>query len=273
MPLKYFDCPDNQRRLITQCIVACPRPEGRCLSLPTLFAVGKQREWNGTPSTTQLLKGTRLAYLEIVKDYAENPLDSAFKLLGMRHHHQLDVIAKKLDMLSEKPVGSGITGILDLLEPDELEPECYKLIDYKTSGSYAVAKALGRKNGNPDITEWELQLNNYRLEVEKLGFPISRMFIQACVRDGGTFSARNNRVPEKLLLIPIKKIDDNFIKTYFYNKAKALLDALESKTLPPMCEWDERWGNRRCFGGFCPVVEFCPEGSKMTKQDLQKEMK
>ena len=208
--LTYFKCPDGTQRPIKECLESCPNPEGRCLSLPTLYELGQVRPWKGRASTTQLLKGVRQVYLEITQPYAIDPFDSAFMLLGTRHHQQLDSTAKLLEMLSEQNIDTETTGILDLLEPDTLDTGNYILCDYKTSGSYAVAKALGRKNnqGEPDMLDWELQLNNYRMGVEKLGLTVSRMVIQCCVRDGGTRTARDNKVPEKFVRIPVKRLDD-----------------------------------------------------------------
>lgn len=162
--LTSFRCPDGITRPIVQCLEKCSRPEGRCLSLPTLYEIGKVRPFAGTFSTTQLLKGCRQVYLEILKPHSIDPLDTAFMLLGTRHHQKLDFAAKQLNMDSEKKLDAKISGILDLLEPDELHEGFTKLIDYKTSGSYAIAKALGRKSdtGESDMREWELQINKYR---------------------------------------------------------------------------------------------------------------
>jgi hypothetical protein len=194
-------------------------------------------------------------------------MESAFMLLGTRVHGKLDYTAKQLGMMSEKKLDFEISGILDLLEPDSLCPDKYILYDYKTSGSYAVAKALGRKNtdGEPDMVEWERQLNKYRIEVERLGFPISRMIIQACVRDGGTWSARDNNVPEKFVLIPVKRLEDETVFYYFHDKGEALIKAVDTDTIPEMCQYEERWGNRRCTKNYCNVFEFCPEGKMMNK--------
>jgi hypothetical protein len=266
--LKYFNCPDGVKRPIKDCFDHCPNKDGRCLSLPTLYEIGNARPFTGTFSTTQLIKGIRQVYLELTNDYAINPMDTAFMLLGTRHHQKLEYSAKLHGMVSEKQLGSEISGIIDLLEPDELNPNYYKLLDYKTAGSYAVAKALGRKSddGVADMREWELQLNKYRIELELLGIPISRMIIQSCVRDGGTFSARNNGVPEKFVMIPVKKLDDIEVFYYFKDKADALIKALETQTMPEeMCNWEERWGNRRCTKDYCSVYEWCPEGKQMNK--------
>lgn len=271
MPLTSFRCSDGVQRPIKECLEKCGRETGRCLSLPTLYEIGKVRPFKGTFSTTQLLKGCRQVYLEILNPFAIDPMDSAFMLLGTRHHQKLDFAAKQLNLTSEQVIDAEISGILDLLEPDELHEGFFKLVDYKTSGSYAIAKALGRKNetGESDMLDWELQLNKYRIELERLGAKISRMFIQGCVRDGGTYAARNNNVPEKFVMIPVKQLDDQEVFYYFKDKADIIKKALEATELPKLCSWEERWANRRCIDNYCPVVQWCPEGSKMAKSKGQ----
>jgi len=275
MSAKYFLCPDEQKRAKTECLERCPRPEGRCLSLPYLYEVGNTRKWRGTPSTTQLLNPTRMSYLQITKPYSIDPLESAFMVLGTRHHKTLEIVANKIKgLIAEKKLSktdvSQNTGILDLLEPDELKDGYYKLIDYKTWGSYSLAKILGRSNSNGgyEVNQLALQLNNYRIKVEQLGFPISRLLVQCTARDGGTFTARNNKIDEKVMLIPVDLMDNDLVLDYFYNKTTELLTALETETLPPLCPYEERWGSKRCKN-YCNVAEFCPEGAKINKLQLE----
>jgi len=216
-----------------------------------------------------------MSYLQITKPYSIDPLESAFMVLGTRHHKTLEIVANKIKgLIAEKKLSktdaSQNTGILDLLEPDELKDGYYKLIDYKTWGSYSLAKILGRSNSNGDyeVNQLALQLNNYRIKVESLGFPISRLLVQCTARDGGTFTARNNKIPEKVLLIPVEIIDNDLVLDYFYNKTTELLTALETKTLPPLCPYEERWSGKRCKN-YCNVAEFCPEGAKINKVTLE----
>lgn len=266
MPLTKFKCPDGITRPISECLNKCPRPEGRCLSLPTLYEIGKSYPYTGKNSTTMLLPGTRLAYLKIKCDYAIDPLDSAFKLLGTRHHQKLDYAAKILGLQSEKPMDYEIKSILDLLEPDELNEGSFILYDYKCWGSYSVAKALGLKSddGEADMRDTELQLNDYRWKIESLGLKISRIKVQSVVRDGGTWYAKKQGVVNKFEMIPVKRMDDLEVFYYFFDKDKALKDAIATNTLPPMCSFDERWGGNRCKKA-CEVMEFCPEGRAVNK--------
>lgn len=291
--MTHFICPDGQRRPISECLQGCPRPEGECLALPYLIQIADRRPWTGKPSTTQLINGTRLAFLEITQNYAVDPFERAFAALGTRHHHRFKEIAKKLNVLSEEKLEGEVTGILDLLVPDrQVTYEAYRLYDYKTAGSFKVAKALGLvgrkipnlggevyktsgkwgKAGDPkmvtvfdqdpkavDMWDWELQNNNYRIMVEACGFPISEMFNQVTVRDGGTMVAQNRGIVKNIYLIPIKRLPDDEVKAYFRNKRLALLHFLSKQTVPPPCTAKESWDGRRC-DGFCDLWEFCDVG-------------
>ncbi len=279
MPLKYFKCPSEDAELITpvkDCLEMCPRSVGRCLALSHLtFIAQSGREWEGQASVTQLIKPTRLAFLEITKDYTVNPDDMAFLMYGTLHHRRLEGINEKLEGLTEHKISQEITGTLDRLEPDELNPGKYKLIDYKLVGAYAVAKALGIQNGeqvDPDMLDWELQSNKYCILLEadpKLSklFPISRMLIQATIRDSGLKQMNMLGLPRRMPLIPVKRLDDDFVNEYFLTKDYALHKALESSEMPPMCSYQENWGNRRCKS-YCVVAGFCPEGAKINRVEL-----
>ncbi len=268
--LKYFICPDGQKRAITECLEKCPRPSGRRLSLPTLYELGNNRPWNGKTSTTMLLNPTRQEYLKITKDYAIIPQERAFALLGSRHHYRLDIMAKKIaELQSEKKAENVInTGTLDLLEPDELNEGKWKLIDYKTWGAFSVVKILDKDSY--ERYSASLQLNDYRIMVEPLGFEVSRMLWQITVRDGGTKTFREHKLDNKMPMVEADLIDNDAVLDYFYQKNKALMDALAKQELPPLCSFDERWHGRRCAGNLCEVHMFCPEGSKINRVKLEK---
>jgi hypothetical protein len=228
--------------------------------------MGTIREWRGTPSTTQLLNPTRIEYLKIKYPFAVDPFDQAFALLGTRHHGRLEIVAKKIEgLIAEKKLTGEVTGILDLLEPINGSDK-YRLIDYKTYGSYSVAKLLGlKKDGEHDQRKLALQLNNYRLMVSELGFNIVELKAQMTVRDGGTFSARNNGIDKNIYMMPVEIMPDDEVKEYFLTKAFALTEAIKNDTLPEMCPFEDRWSNKRCLN-FCAVKEWCPEGKQMNKR-------
>jgi len=227
------------------------------------------------PSTTQLLNPTRQEYLKIMRDYAIAPKSRAFALLGTRHHRRLEVVAKKIEGVeAELQLKTPeVSGILDLLEPDPSQPSTYILWDYKTWGSYSLALCLGlNKNGEYEKRQITLQLNNYRVLVEglvELGFKISQMKVQCTARDGGTFMARKNGIEELITTIPIDFMPDDEVREYFSRKREALLVALETATMPGLCDYEERWKGRRCKGDLCPVHPFCPEGAKINKVALE----
>jgi len=265
-PLKSFICPDNTKITTEQCLAKCPRPQGRCLSLPTLMEVSYDRVYNGTPSTTQLLNPTRYEYLKIKYDYMINPFNRAFALLGTRHHRRLELIAKRLENLqAEKKLTGEISGVVDLLEPNG--ENTFRLIDYKTFGNYQMVKL--QDENSPEYQKLALQCCNYRLMAQELGFAITEIFAQVTIRDGGTWVARKNGICERMIFMPVKILDDDFVKDYFISKEFKLKDALIKNELPELCDYQNRWGNRRCSPEFCEVVSHCPEGASMNKMPLE----
>lgn len=269
MPLTYFNCPDGVKRPIAQCLENCQRELGRCLSLPTLHELSSGRVWTGKPSTTQLINPTRMEYLKITKNYAITPQERAFALLGTQHHRRLELIAKMIPQLeAEKKLSDAVnTGILDLLEPDDNSAGQWIITDYKTWGSFAVSKI--NIKGSYERYTASLQLNDYRLKVESLGFSVSKLRWQITVRDGGTYTAKNNGVESKLLVVEADRMDDDEVTEYFYRKNNDLLVALNKSTLPILCPFEERWQGRRCKGELCEVHMFCPEGSQINKVKLE----
>jgi hypothetical protein len=287
MPAKYFLCPNGNKILIEQCLQKCPRPIptpeqwelliqgklnwadfGRCLALGHLtFISYSSHTWHGKASVTQLIKPTRQAWLEIVKEYTLIPDDQAFTMYGTLHHQRLETVNKKLEGQAELKVIGEISGIIDRLEPDELKEGFYKLIDYKLVGAYSIAKALGNENRDPDMNDWELQLNKYKLLLEadsilsKL-FPISRLVIQATVRDSGLKQINMLNLPKRMPMIPVKLLDPNEVNEYFMTKDYLLYKALEDNIMPPMCE--DTWQGRRCRS-YCSLAQYCPEGAKIKK--------
>jgi hypothetical protein len=253
--LRYFNCAVGKIE-IAHCLNHCPQSKGRCLSLPTLAEVGYSRDFKRL-SVTQLIAPTRIEYLKITEDYSVDPKERAFLLLGTRHHQHLDGVAQKLKCISEKRmISDEITGCADLLEP--ISGDAYRLIDYKTFGAYAVKKAM--KGDTRDIS---LQLNSYRIMFEEIGFKIQELFIQVTVRDFTAKTPETDGITEKMFLIQIPMIGNVEVKDYFSQKSEALLSALYRREIPTMCDYSERWSNRRCLF-FCDVKFACPEGSKMS---------
>ena len=287
-----FICPNGTTVAFETCMARCPWGD-RCLTKSTLYHLSKVRPWTGKPSTTQLINPTRIEFLKITQSYAVAPVRMAFALLGTRVHLGLADADTDVSILEEHLEDELTSGTPDCYE---LEPgaEGGILTDYKTWGSYRVARALGivkvrvpdptgavyRRSGpgytagqpkmvtrfsrDPnavklDDAEW--QLNDYRLHFEERGFPVDRLQIEAIVRDGETQAARTRGVLEPMYLIPVRTLPDDMVRAYFTNKREALLSALESGRLPPECTDDECWDGRRCRY-YCDVWAFCPRGQQ-----------
>lgn len=263
MPLTHFDC-EAGNIPIKECLKSCPLGD-RCLSLATLHDVGKNRDYHDKFSTTLLINPTRIAYLLLTTNYSINPKERAFALLGTRHHKRLEVVGQRLKELKvELPVlDFETTSTIDNLEPDNAAPGFWLLIDYKTWGCYSVMKALGvDKQGNkvkPDYSHADLQLNDYRIKAESLGFPISHMRIQYTARDGNTELSRRYGLDKPMGLIEIPRYEDIEITEYFQGKNEALRYAIENKEMPPICSAEDRWGDKRCRL-YCDVRVNCEHG-------------
>ena len=179
--------------------------------------------------------------------------------------------------------------------PNRPNHDFYVLTDYKTFGSYKVAKCLGivkitkdvpvldgegepillksgPNKGNPktkqehrfeiqsdkvDMLETEIQINRYRILFESSGFNISRMQIQACVRDGGTYIAKSRGIEKNMYLIPVKRLPDQYVLDYYKTLSKEIEQADETGYTRKCDSW-ESWDGRRC-NGYCDVKQYCDE--------------
>jgi len=268
--------------------------KGRCATIPYLSAVSQEREWSGIASTTQLLNGTMYEFLRLTKPYSATPDSRAFALHGTHSHDQLEQAAKKLGLPSEIALNID-RDIFDLLQPAQ---DGWILVDNKTWGSYKVGKALGMqdpvkvpdpsgelykrdsqygKAGTPkmvnlfkqdpakaDMWEAELQLNRYRVMLDDLGVKVVSMALFVVVRDGGLQVATSRGVDRNIYLIPVKKLDDNFITGYFMAKDNALKLALATGKWSEPCDSRECWEGAKC-ASYCECWMYCPKGLLLKK--------
>lgn len=280
MPAKWFICPDGEQIEMNSCIekgcrIATEFPAGRCLSRRTLTLISEQRPWNGTPSTTQLLKCTREAYLEITQDYAIDPQDELWRVHGSRAHFALEQYNDNA-LSEERLYDERSSGAFDYYDDGTL-------YDTKTWGSYKIMKALGmyqvevetgeilksgpnkgkpktkkewRTDGKPDLFDQEMQLNDYRMKLEAAGFPVNEMLIEALARDGSTWIAGSRGVQKNGILIPVRRLPDDEVKAYFGTKNAALMSALNNYSLPPCGNEQETWKGRKCEK-YCRVSDYC----------------
>lgn len=291
MPYDTFICPDGHKVQIKECLSECRlngteyAPCGRCLSKPTLASIAQQRKWTGVPSTTQLLKGTREAYLEITRNYSINPRESLFMINGTRSHDYLEQFVTN-DDLAEIRLDDGVsTGAFDFYSTENGGT----LFDYKLYGSWKVAKILGlytkrvptgevyktgAKKGQPKYRneirsggprhrlDLAIQLNDYRMKIEKeLQKPVANLVCEVIVRDGNTYIATQRGITSPGYLVPINKISDVWVERYMKKKAGDLVKALETNTMPPPCRYSETWGGTKCER-YCNVAQFCEKGKK-----------
>ena len=287
--LEWFKCSDGEVTKASDCLKNCRMGE-RCLTLPTLEWIGKERVWDGIASTTQLLNGTMYSFLKLTQPYVVDPDDMAFALLGSIHHDKMRDMAKELGLPAEIALTTEDRDIFDLLEPDN---DGYILTDYKTWGSFKVAQAIGMvktgqrpdpsgevykrsgawgKAGTPKMvpvframpgeaenTDAELQLNRYRIMIEEKGLIINRMRVQVTVRDGELAVARSRGIEKNLMMIPIKRLADDDVRDYFDMKATQLTTALEDGRCSIPCSNHECWDGVRCRS-YCEVAMYCPKG-------------
>jgi hypothetical protein len=282
MPSTAFICPDGVTITFSDCLNKGCRLNCRCLSKRTLRAIAQQREWTGEPSTTQLLKGSREAYLEIVKEYSIDPMNELFRVLGSKAHAFLEEFTDN-ELTEERLHDDIASGQFDFYDP-----ETCALVDTKTWGSYKVMKALGfrqetvetgecfksgPRKGMPktkkivvkaetDMKDTEIQLNHYRTLLEATGFQVKEMFVEAIVRDGGTYMAIGRGIDNNGYLIPVKRIPDEEVREYLNGKRFSLLYALETGEMPEPCTDEECWDGHKC-AGYCRVAKFCDASGEL----------
>ena len=104
--------------------------------------------------------------------------------------------------------------------------------------------------------------------LERAGFKVNLMFIEALCSDSGLRIATERGISKSVYIIPINKISDHWLNRHFQHKAKLLREAIKSKTLPPVCSFRERWGNRKCLG-YCAARENCPYAQRLQSQNKE----
>lgn len=295
MPLTHFKCPDGVLIETYECMAEC-RMSRRCSTLPWLAQVADERKWDGTPHVTDLTMGTMEKFLRITEPYAVEPTGAgpAFAQLGIAVHLNLEEKAKEIGHPAEWNFHDPgvLQGQVDYLEPNP--DSSYNIWDYKTWGSYKIAMAMGiiaiktgkgktrhisrsYDPGKVDNFDAELQLNAYRVAAEKRDIRIKDMFIQAIVRDGNTQIAKSRAVTESVAVIPVNRLPDEFINSYFSLKGRVLtrsiftwqrkqemgelFEVTPGDVEPTLCTNEETWNGRKCKD-YCNVAYACPVGRK-----------
>lgn len=268
----------------------------RCATRSYLRLVSADRKWTGKPSTTQLIQGTMEAFLKLKHEYAASADRRAFMIHGTKAHKNLETSDDEYSILEEKFQNDDHTGMSDVYEQED---GIGTLVDYKISGSYKVAKALGmvmvdeltgelyktgkrkgeqktrkvltRDETKIDLWDWEYQLNDYRMKFEKLGFPVQKMKIQVTVRDGNTYIARSRGVIRNVYYFTVRRIPDAQVTAFFEAKRQALFKALAQNYWNDPCTTKENWDGLKCEK-YCDVAEFCKLGKYLMKEKESDEM-
>jgi len=296
MPATKFICPDGGVINIKECLKnrGC-RASRRCASRSYLNIVAGERKYRGV-SPSMAGNGAREIFLKATTDYAISINSSVWQTFGSILHAELEKypIAKALTEVRLK--SDWISGTADLVEPDESRPGSHILIDHKFFGSFHVMQILGvsvkktripalDKNGNKayykggmkagklktknfnvktidrelarrELRGASLQQNCYRMILEENGYKISRMQLQVFVRDGGTFSAKNNGVDDNIMMIDVPKIKDSEVKK-FYKDLENEVDKAFKVGYAPYCSSEQRWDGRKC--SLCEVESACKQ--------------
>ena len=288
MPATKFICPNGNRISIADCLKSCPQKE-RCLFLPTLRAVAVSLNRGiKEPTVTELIAGVRETYLKKTTEYAVVPQSVLYALHGQAVH-TINENCTEGDILSEIRLEDKITSGKFDLYGKILDEEEGVLGDLKVTSSYKLMQALGiykvrvatgetyktgLKKGQPKyrnelkfdgvkhVLDWAIQLNYYRLLLEREGFAVNRMFIQAMCRDNNLRIAAERGIDQAVYIIPIKKISDHWMERYFQKKARTLQIAMQTKKLPPICSAKERWQDRKCLA-YCDARSNCPYGQQL----------
>ena len=290
MPATCFRCPDGGVMGIKDCLKEC-RMKQRCLFLPTLRTVAESldRHIDGF-TVTELINGTCEVYLKKTKDYIVDPMQRLYAIQGTAAHviHQDKATGNMLG--EERIYGNHCSGQIDLYGAI-LDGDSATLGDYKVTSSFKLMRALGkykvdvptgefyksgprkgqektvkewRDGGVKHINEWAIQLNTYRMLLEKQSMPVNRMIIQAFCRDQGLMMAKTRSIEQPAYFIEINKISDRWLSRYIEGKAKKLKEALEEHKMPPHCNARERWHDRKCTS-YCDVSSFCPYAQILKK--------
>lgn len=280
--LTEFICKDGKKIKCEKCLEECSMGK-RCLPYPYLKAVSRVRSYTGKVSASQAGNGTRYTYLNYTIDFAEDPKDKAFTTLGTNHH-----------ILMEDHVGEGENGHYMEHEfftgtPDYYHKKEKILWDFKTYKTYKIKKILGAKSewiedpsgetysrggrtktgrvykkGDPKLIEQitidpeladnkveALQLNAYRIMMEAEGYEIKEMKLCCTNKD-----YMEGSIVGKIEVVDIPFIDDAIVIEFFKKKTEELAKHMKSKTLPPICSDEERWGGKRCES-YCQFKHIC----------------
>lgn len=259
MPIVGFICPDGVKTKVEECFQKCRLEEklksGRCKAIPFLRKVARNRIWDGIPSTTQLLSGTRETYLKVHKPYYIDPDRKTAALIGTGVH---SLLYKLIDSSSEKAEETIYNELLQGTY-DMYDPETKTLYDYKTWGVWKLVKVL---KGTPSeaanaLFEVVLQLHAYKglLQEKYPELQIKRLAVQIISRETNLSYAKKMGITYGSPLIVLPDISQELVREYFGIK-KEKLELATMLDWAPVCNQRENWNSRKC-DEFCEVKDLC----------------
>lgn len=257
MPAIGFICPDGEKIRFEDCFSECrlkdSLPAERCKALPFLRRVSWQRKWNGNPSVTELLQGTREMWLKITCTYYINPDNRTYALLGTGIHGVLEKLTEGDHLSEERLIGDICSGQFDFYDG-----QAQILYDYKTWGSYKLKNLNNPAQRASSLLQTSIQLSYYRdILKEHLpeGYSIKKLAVQVINRDGGTWISFSRGISERSPLIILHGVSSHWVKKYLSKKRQMLEQALKND-YAPLCRRIETWNGKKCKG-FCDVSEIC----------------
>jgi len=257
MPAKYFICPDRQQVEIVKCLEngGC-RMGKRCATRPYLRLIGFDRKWKGV-SPSSAGNGPRLLYLKAVHDYAINPQNRVWAALGTSTHDNLAIDRYTNDVLSEEPLSDEkMKGIPDILDVDENDPGFYVLSDYKTWGSFKIAKAMGIIVEKKDVPILDNNGDPVFLKSGKnKGKPKTKVESKRIIDPGKVEKQSNGKFD---VTNGIKRVKDKSVINFYDHLQKEVDEAFHNKYCRKCNKW-ESWEGRRCTEKFCEVFNYCQE--------------
>lgn len=273
MPVAGFICPDGQKVDKNDCLQGCRLsfPAGRCKAVPFLRRAAKDKLFDGLPSTTQLLAGTRETLIKITKPYYIDPDRKTAAIIGSGVH---SLLWKLIDgeMGEETIVNDLLQGTYDMYDP-----QTKTLYDYKTWGVWKLAKVL---SATPEeradaLFEVVLQMHQYKILLKQKypQIPIENLAIQVVSRETNLRQAEQKGLQQGSPLILLPQISDEAVSYYFEIKSEKLKLAL-SEDWAPLCSRRETWDTKKCQR-YCDVKEICYcmpiDGSSLWKELEQKQ--
>jgi len=266
MAIVGFICPDGQKVTLEDCFRDCRLknefPTGRCKALPFLKRAGKDRQWDGKLSSTQVTTGTREIFLKITKPYFISPARKVAAIIGTNVHNIMYRLTNS-KYAEETLYNELIQGTYDIYDP-----ETQTLYDYKTWGAWKIVKAISSDPAEraDALFEVTVQLNQYRVLLKEKypDLKISTMAVQIISREAGLKYTKQKGIFDSAPVISVPEIEDRLIERFQTIKVLSLQRAL-SEEWAPLCRPRETWNGKKC-SEYCDVSDICV--SLKTEGDL-----